>query len=342
MYTGQQIGGRLLGQGAFGCTFDPAPRCANGSVFKKVGGLQAVGKITTEDSRAELAAGRAIMRLPLADNYFALPTESCTPEMPTGDQDEKKCRVMQHTERDPKFSMLIMPSAGEQIAAWGRDFGRCAEEYVELFVHLLEGMVIYQNAGYVHNDIHMGNILVDPQGVARYIDFGLAFNVTAVKSLREANFGSRFRPDKYWQAPEIHAWRMRLNGVRISDGAKQMLENYEIAAVEKQFPSRPGLEQSLVSFLAVTDRDEAAFLKQYATGIDCWRIGMVFWMLWDDMLVWSGLQQTTLWQYRDGVRQVLSGLTEFDPRRRWSARKALAFLSPGNRLSSDNTMQTVS
>ena len=328
----KQVGGRLLGQGVYGCTFDPAPRCAGGSVFRSVGDLPAVGKVTSEDAGDELAIGKAIMKLPLAANYFALPSIGCRPEIPTGDNDERSCRVITEAGKGTTFSMLIMPAAGSQLLKWSMDLPHLAEGYLNTFVHLLEGMLIYQRAGYVHNDIHMGNVLVDERGVARYIDFGLAFRVADVRAWEDSNLGTRFRPKYVWQAPEVHAWRMRLNGVRAADGAAQLQTNSdEYRKIEHQY-SRAPLANTLTAFLAATPRDEVAFLRQYATGFDCWRIGLMFWMLWDDLLKWSGLQGTALWERRDLVRSILNGLTQFDPRQRWSAEKALAALDPSNRL----------
>jgi hypothetical protein len=332
----KQVGGRLLGQGVYGCTFDPAPRCAGGSVFKRIGELPAVGKVTVEKTGEELAVGRAIMSLPLARNYFALPTESCRPDMPLEDPEAGECRVMEEEGQNATYTMLVMPAAGRQLLRWGEDLQRLADSYVATFIHLLEGIVIYQRAGYVHNDIHMGNVLVDERGVARFIDFGLAFKPAKVQAWEDSHLGTRFRPKFVWQAPEVHAWRMRLNGVRVAEGSSQLLAaNDEWRRIENQFPARRPLVAALTGFLNSVDQGEGvAFLHRYAKGFDCWRIGLMFWMLWDDLLAWSGFQQTALWRQRDLVRQVLGGLTDFDPRSRWSAEKALVALDPNNRLAS--------
>ncbi len=330
----KQVGGRLLGQGVYGCTFDPAPRCAGGRVFKRVGDLPAVGKVTSEDVGAELGVGKAIMSLPLAGNYFALPTAACHPEQPINDQDVRDCRVITESEGATKFSMLIMPAAGQQLIRWAEDHQKLAAGYYDMFVHLLEGMIIYQDAGYTHNDIHMGNVLVDDRGVARYIDFGLAFKPADVQEWKDSRLGTRFRPRFVWQAPEVHGWRMRMNGVRVADGAAQLLQqNDEWRRIQDQMMGRKSLVAALAGFLnEYAPHDDVAFLHRYAKGFDCWRIGLMFWMLWDDLTVWKPFSQTALWTRRDTVRRVLAGLTDFDPRTRWTARQALTALDPNNRL----------
>ncbi len=329
-----QHGGRLLGTGVYGCTFEPAPRCAGGSVFKEVGGLPAVGKVTAEDVTSELGLGRKIMALPLARQYFAAPMDACKPVLPIQDPDVAQCDVLKD---GGSLTLLAMPSAGIDIQKWAQNLPRLAANYERMFVHLLEAVVLLQTAGIVHNDIHMGNILVDERNVARLIDFGLSFRLADVKEWSDANLSTNFRPKYFMQAPEVHAWRMWLNRVRQADGVAQLKAlNPEFGVMERQFPARLPMETALDQLMrtsrAAMENDGGAFVRAYGSKFDCWRIGLCMWLLWDDMLKWSGFQQTELWSRRELIRQVLGGLTDFNPRTRFSAKKALGLLNPGNRL----------
>jgi hypothetical protein len=334
--VGVQVGGRLLGAGVYGCTFQPAPRCAGGDVFREIHGMPAVGKVTVEDPHAELGIGRAIMRLPLARQYFALPTAGCKPAMPIEDADAGRCEIISDAKRGAEFSLLAMPAAGEQLLRWAANAQRLAENYERVFIHLLEGMVIYQRAGYVHNDIHMGNVLVDGAGVARYIDFGLAFKVADVRQWDDTNLGRRFSPKHLWQAPEIHAWRMYLNGVRLVDGLRQLTEAHpEYISMQNQYPARKTALAALTGFLAspyVARADMPAYVRQFGRRIDSWRIGLCMWLMWDDLIGWPGFARTRLWGRRNVIRQVLGGLTDFDPMTRMEATAALQLLDPTNRI----------
>lgn len=331
-----QHGGKLLGSGVHGCTFEPAPRCVGGDVFRTIDGKPAVGKITDEDIGDELSIGRAIMSLPLARQYFALPSVGCIPVDRYEDPDSRSCGVITEAGKATRLSMLIMPEAGTQLAKWAEDLPRLAANYARMFVHLLEGMLIYQKAGYVHNDVHMGNILLDDDNVARYIDFGLAFRTTEVTKWSDINMSRSFNPKHILQAPEIHAWRMYLSGVRLADGLKQIrTASTDYNKIAAQYPARKTADRAFAEFLQTTyvdKEDVSGFMRRYGFGIDHWRIGLCFWWLWDDLLAWSGFRATPLWGHRDKIRQVLSGMTDFDYKTRMTAKQALAILDPTNRL----------
>jgi serine/threonine protein kinase len=326
-----QRGGKLVGQGVFGCTFDPAPPCAGGHVFKKISGLPAVGKLTSDDVKDELGIGKKIMSLPLATQYFALPTATCKAGDPAQDPEAKGCRVLNESGQGTRFSLLIMPMAGKQLIKMAENLPRLAANFEHMFRHLLEGMIIYQKAGIIHNDIHMGNILVDDNDVARYIDFGLGFRIDDIKTWADTNMGKRFRPKYNWTPPEVHAWRMVRNGVWLADGVKQLQAiNSEYMRLEHQFPNRVGAYDALKSFLESAPKDSGEFIRMYAKKFDCWRIGLCMWLLWEDLL--KGLRIPDNMD-KDKIRRVLGGLTEFDPRKRLSATEALRILDPKSRFS---------
>jgi hypothetical protein len=331
-----QSGGQLLGKGVYGCTFEPLPRCAGGDVFKPRQGERLVGKVTVEDTREELEIGRAIMAISpkLSPLYFALPTERCAPAMPLQDPDVARCDIIEEAPRGSRFSMLVMPAAGEQLVKTMVQKERMAAHFLPIFRHLLEGMILYQDAGYVHNDIHMGNVLVDERNVARFIDFGLAFRPTEVRVWEDANIGTKFKPAFIWLSPELHAWRMYKSGVRLRDGVEQLYENN---ADFRKFERLQGAPNSLLDTLqdVMTNiRTDVELLRRFGKRFDSWRIGYCMFLVWDELVQWSGVMRTDLWSSRDVVRKVIAGLTAFDVRRRLTAREALLLLDPKSRMAS--------
>jgi len=234
--------------------------------------------------------------------------------------------------------MLMLPAAGMRLSQWARiNPSRMAENFIRIYVHLLEGMFIYQNAGYVHNDIHEGNILIDEHGVARFIDFGKSFRPATVKKLPDINLFISFNPLYIMTPPEVHAWKMMVNGISLRSGVEQLrILHEEYRQLEIQFPARPSALAALHSFMIedryVTTGDFGGFVRAYGMRFDCWRIGICMWTQWNDLMRSSGFRTSPLWNHQDRMRRVIGGLTEFDPRRRWTVRRALAELDPGNRM----------
>jgi serine/threonine protein kinase len=336
-----QHGGRILGAGVYGCTFEPAPRCAGGSVFKEIQGAPAVGKITRDASADELAVGRRVMALPLAKNYFALPTEECAPATPVADEDVSKCPLL--TEKAPAnagpLTMLIMPMAGNTLYKTMHNRPWMGENFIKMFAHILEGMVIYQQAGYVHNDLHTENILVDSAGVARIIDFGQSFNLRETPTWHDIAVSKQFRP-KHAYPPEALLWQMLRNGIRVSDGVKEIYKQNTLwEQLERAFPQRASLRRAVEDVLedlpTIRSATGRSYLQDWGTLFDSWYIGLDMWDAWFYLVSWPTVSETAVWEKRDVVRRIIGGLTDFNPKKRLSAREALLLLDPGNAVAKE-------
>jgi hypothetical protein len=340
-----QVGGRVLGKGAYGCTLDPAPYCQGGPVFKNsVAKLPMVGKVVAEDRDdvlQEIAMGKKIMALSaLSSNYFAVPTEECEPKLSLQNANARECSIIEKELKKAKergvpsrLSMMMMPMAGETFSKWSSDMGRFYELYEKTFVHLLEGMVLYQRAGYIHNDIHGANILVDSKHVARYIDFGRAFNVKDALTLASVHLGKTFAPSYMLYSPELHLMEVILEGKRsLEQGLDGLVDaQYKYYDALAHHFLRPDIRSMrtwrpiLAGLEGMDERGVLEFVRKYATRFDSWRLGILMWLGWYDLLR-HGKKMNPVF------RTVLDGLTKFDVRERWSAEKALRELSPKNPL----------
>lgn len=332
-----QYGGKLLGKGVYGCTFEPAPRCAGGNVFKTVAGLPAVGKVTYMDASKELRFGREIMALPLARQYFAVAATECRPAEPIADPDVGQCTAIKKAkERGSQLDMLLLPSAGEPLYTWAKNLPRLATNFRRIIIHMLEGATIFQNAGIVHNDIHMENVLIDELGVARYIDFGISFKVNALRSWKDTSLHRSFDPQRALTPPEVQAIRMIFSRIDIHTGVRSInrsISFYE--KIERIFPARETLTKAMTDITArIRQYGEVGFVRRYAKQFDAWCIGVVFWWMWYDLMMWGGFKESDIYRDRDLYRRVFGGLTEFNPRKRLTVAAALKLLDPGNRLAS--------
>ena len=324
-----QKGGKFVGKGAYGCSFTPAPPCASGKKYvSSSSDKPTLGKIVYEDVGDEYEVSKIVMGLPDAAAYFAAPTRSCAPALPIDDPEAAKCALKHMTE---KPTMLIMPYAGDPLVSWSTNLVTLAQNLVPMMRHLLKGIQLYQGADIVHNDIHMGNIVVDKAGLARFIDFGLAFRKSKVRGFEEAHHNRDFSPRLIWHPPEVQAMRIALGGLRMVESVSEIQEeNPDLVKIASQFPERrSGSLLAAMTRFAEAHRalSYGAFVRQYGFAFDCWRIGLCFWYMWDDLLDWSGLQFMPVWTHREAISAVLSGLTDFDPRSRMTIDAALARLN---------------
>ena len=322
-----QSGGRLVGKGSYACSFSPPPACATGSGS---GGAGDIGKVSIQDMSEEADIGRTLMRLPRAADYFAVPTSICVPTLPITDPDAGRCPVLR---KKGPFSLSRMTDAGVPLSRWGihahprAERGKgVTEAALETQVrHLLEGMVLYQSAGIVHNDIHWGNVLVDPSGRGRYIDFGQAYRVADLRVWEDLRLGRRFLAEYIWIAPELQSLRIRATygsgederGLAgIHDATDHLYaKTPEYRQLETEYPHRTTLRTVLREFPGKVGDEDAVIAYMRAGGaprIDWWRLGVCLWALWRK----TGQRSAIL-------RRVIGGLTEFDPAVRMSPATAL-------------------
>lgn len=302
-----QRGGALLGKGSYACTFSPIPRCDGGAA-----GTGSVAKVSVQDMSAEIATGRTLMSLKGGRDYFALPTGSCRPRLPIADPDAGKCHVLK---KNKPLTMAAMPDAGKSLTAYVHDSSLDTNTLKSMLVHLLRGMVLYQRAGFVHNDLHGGNIMVGRDGVARYIDFGQGFHPAALRKWEDLNLGRRFAAEYVWLAPELHAIRAGRDKAAVARLYGKVPEYKQLEALD---PERKGFTAVLPA-LVVTD--PVVWMRTNAFKIDWWRLGVTFWQ------IWRRLRQRSPDAALD---RVIGGLTEFDPARRMSPAAALRILESGS------------
>lgn len=269
----------------------------------------------------EAAIGQTLMRLPRAADYFAVPTAVCTPTLPITDPDAGRCPVLRRKNKEGALTLARMPDAGMPLSRWAK---RITEPELErLTRHLLKGMVLYQSAGIVHNDIHWGNVLVDRAGVGRYIDFGQSYRLTDLKVWEDMRLGARFRSEYIWMAPELQALRIRAAGGGAAPAADRLYaKTPEYRQLETEYPGRRSLRTVLQEFPGRVDDEEAvlAYMRRGgALRIDWWRLGVCLWTLWRK----TGRASAAL-------RQVIGGLTEFDPTVRMSPAAGLRLLGHGH------------
>jgi serine/threonine protein kinase len=217
--------------------------------------------------------------------------------------------------KNKPLTMAAMPNAGKSLTAYVRDSPMDANTLRAMLVHLLRGMVLYQRAGFVHNDLHGGNIMVGADGIARYIDFGQGFRPAALRTWEDLNLGRRFAAEYVWLAPELHAIRAGRDRVAVARLYGKVPEYKQLEALS---PDRTHFTEVLpVVARRIGDTEPVTWMRTNAFKIDWWRLGITFWQ------IWRRLRQRSP---DAAVDRVVAGLTEFDPVRRMSPAAALRLL----------------
>jgi serine/threonine protein kinase len=192
--TSIQTGGKMLGEGAYGCVFaGPVLKCKGDSVAKLPKNTQVkdgmpLTKITIKsEADDEFSIAKQIQKIPLWKNYFLVAESICEPA-PKQEQIQE-CDIIKGKELN-KYRVLTSSYGGVPIVSYKLNFYK--NSFEDIFKHLLEAGALLALFGVVHWDLHLGNILVDSAAVPRIIDFNLAKNMREKAIPNELSIKFRF------------------------------------------------------------------------------------------------------------------------------------------------------
>lgn len=334
-------GGSLLGQGRFGCIFDTLPRCTdrartarNGRFARVRDKTRRAVKIVEKGDptiRSELEVSRSLRKIRGYEDYFVIVDETCIGDDITGDPDWKKCRLFDPSHKQMvSFVQLRMRYAGVRLSDYVRNVNYVLGNWLELQIHLFEGLRMFHKAGYVHGDLHLGNILVDVSGVPRIIDFGLAYDINKVKEKDVVNLSFIPKYDNY--APELDL----IAGIRKGLDRHELCEiiyneKHILQEIDELFPSRYSILEDMQNFAnrinVATPYDVKKYIQLYGSGSDVWTLGYNLLRIYTIMITTPIVIDSAFYKqhHRDQMR-LLRELLMVDPRRRLSAEDALTQL----------------
>lgn len=174
---------KLLGEGGFGCVFQPEISCVRDTIYlkKKKRGVHHVSKVFTymDTVQKENAYSKLIYTWDKDGKYFVVPTKLCKTTLTEihKNRASSQCESL-HSIQPRYIPQIVMPFAG-------KDMFKFLEEYVvqhsrkfplQIWIKLLENVFIaaqiLHQQGYVHLDIKADNLLYDGTRL-RVSDFGL-------------------------------------------------------------------------------------------------------------------------------------------------------------------------
>jgi hypothetical protein len=340
MSSDSQLGGKLLGQGVYGCAFSPPLKCvvrkAKATPGRKVGKIE-----TTEEAQKEFTVSKKLEKIPHAETYFTLLESLCTPA-PRSQQTEKdlsKCDAIKSPmlKRNllPGMSQVTMPFAGVPLALTPHRVANI--DFFAMSRHLLEAGTLLLTARIIHADIHMMNVMVNSRTSTTFIDFGQAWSVD---ELSLANISSRFHQfnPRIGQNPpeccvidgltEVNPPSLQtiLYRMRDQNPLFQLIQQLFQIPVETQLATIKRFVETSWSF---QEENWFSFYKLYWSKFDAWAIGV------NIIVLYVGLLSDPVFERSEEFRRngnmplrVIKGLLTLDPGLRMDCAEALAIWAP--------------
>ena len=335
-----QQGGKLLGQGVYGCAFDPPLKCVTrktGIVKTKAG--RKVGKITKHtDAQTEFGISQTLQNIPNADKYFTLIEEICTPLSRTKqtEPDLKKCEPIKGQPL-PSMLQVIMPFAGKPLRLVPHRTKTI--QYFKFGQHILEAGALLLVGGVVHGDLHSMNIMVDSPTTAKFIDFGLAWRPEALTLANLPKLYRTFNPSINQEPPElsmINGYLAQLDEQLIFDRIQE--EKRTVLLLSKIYgTSQKQQIQSLKRFVkgswSFQHRNWFSFYSLYWSKIDAWALGNALLTLFVDLVMDPLFEKTDEFKAKGESSLItIKGLCQMDPSKRLDAAEALVLWAPDSKV----------
>lgn len=349
-------GGKLLGQGLYGCAFTPELKCKEADSLQTPAALgqpqqqplteDKVGKlILPQDAQVELSMSRRLQSLPNASEYFVIVESLCTPK-PRAEQTEPdipKCEALQG-KPITAFRQVTMPYGGKPLRNIRPTVANI--DIFKLSQHLLEATTLLLKARIVHTDLHQLNILCHQRNKCRFIDFGLAWSPDTLTLANLKDLERTFNPAIAQEPPEVSYIQGMINNVpeyhiyaRIQDQkpAFQLAEMVFSLSKKEQIES---LKKFVQSSWSIKKMDLFTFYKLYWHKIDAWGIGHVLLSLMVQLSNDAAFDTTP--GYAEKINTfllVVFRLLNTDPSLRINAAEALQLLNPESPVLQDTALQ---
>jgi hypothetical protein len=345
----KMIGGRIIGNGRYGCIFDPPLICRGDKAPKKYEkGM--LGKLTMPDDLGpELKAERLFHSKPEARRYMILPKiDTLCKEGPEG---EPALETSNQTESDlAKCPVFIKKGMDKmlhyQIEFGGKSLGSKLDStnvirdfpFFRFMESLLEvGAYIALN-GMIHNDMHFGNIVVKDDLQPRLIDFGRCYLAKDIDENMLERLEAGYDPKLLQISPETTTKDGLWEGVPFSRIMTDLYHKSSIRYAERFFGQ--SRRQQVAEFKhfwntskCVKENDMTRLLQLYWPVIDSWSIGGLLISILHQLSLSNQFMKSEEWKRKYPVmKAVFCGLLKASPRKRLDAVEALALYAPMNRV----------
>lgn len=332
-------GGRLIGQGKYGCAFSPTLYCMGEKTVKE--GM--VGKISVADKDAmnEWGVSQFVKTFPDFRKYYLIPETYCVPasKKDQTDPDKEKCDVLKNQKQTTDWLQFTMPLGGR--ALYNVPANAQNIHLWRLGSHLLEATTLLLVHGIIHSDLHINNILLDGPTQCRIIDFGMAWSIRNMTSKKAGDIMVQFQPMILHQTPEqsilsgILDSRLKRSSPDYSIICKKVIKEKQLFSMMEKFLQMPRMQMynELKNFTeqskAIQKEDYVSAYKHYWNKIDSWAVGCSFLVMYSQLLMdpqYANLAEES--KHQNQMLKVMRGLLKPDPGLRMDTVQALQIWNP--------------
>lgn len=333
-------GGEIIGQGSYGCVFNPPLVCKGKKYIRTIGEL---GKLTTiEDVEDELKTASILRNRPLTANYFIIPEASLC-EIEIAEQTEPdidKCNVLKKIASN-NLRQIKMKYGGVDLSHYLKTLVQNEKfDYINFMKHMLEAGLFMLLAGIVHHDIHKGNILIDNKEVSRIIDWGYSFYAPTItlKEIREipawAYISTR---QTNTEPPEVTLASCLDSKLSLHYAKEYILLGKPI--IKDSFISPDVHKKELDDFIEMSasfkDKDWQTMFRTHWNTFDSWTLGCLFLTLLRQLQnsqKFIDEQYKANSQNRKKINEVIKSMIHMNPFIRYDCIEALEILDPTNSI----------
>ncbi len=329
------LGGRIRGQGTYGCIFQPALKCRGNKVKNSSGSM--VGKITSkQDAKNELEIAKILGSIENSSEYVVL-TEStkCIPRAKgkQEDTDIGQCELLKTMDLDETVQ-LTMPWGGYPLSRINLDpfvfdYFRFTEEILACGAFLVLNDLC-------HFDIWGNNFLFDKHNKPRLIDFGFTFEASKLTINDVSNRWRVLGVDHDTETPEVTLMLAAHSKIPVERIIKGLQEEKPAVQHLQAFcdvnPVQWGgeLYQWSLDSHSFQQHDWLSCWKVYWPGFDAWSIGaMLLGVLEIQMAIPAFVKSKSWTEKGELIKKVLKGLCRAHPAFRLDAVEALNLLTDG-------------
>jgi len=326
-------GGKIIGEGSYGCAFYPPLLCT-----KPIQRKRTVGKVVNEhEANHEFSVSLALKEIPHAKEYFVLVDDVCIPK-PRAKQQEKniKCKPINSDGINLEDTFqLISEYAGitlqSLITIQNNQFNISMSK--DIIQQILEGGTLLLLGGIVHSDLSTNNVLVDKMNT-RFIDFGTSWSHLALMPDYIPQINFEFNPVNTAVPPEtslicgiLQEYDYNTIMARIGDEKVILTDIYKLLgkSVDSQLNELDSFIKKSYSF---RDSNWLSFYKIYWSKCDAWAIGCILVKMLSTVLMNTDNSNINI----QVLLECAEGMCSMDPGKRLDASEALELVAPDSKI----------